>query len=87
MAKQGYFILSDEQYAIVSALDYEIVTIGDYHCVTNWYDIQEAILAGYDATWEDDIEGNEVGQEQYDIIQASVQYMYYSSESHTWFPA
>ena len=39
MAKQGYFILSPEQYAIVSELGYDVVTIDGYHCVSNWYDI------------------------------------------------
>lgn len=87
MANQGYFIISPEQYAIVSALGYDVETIGGFYCVTNWYDIQEAIIASYDATWEDEIDGNEVDQSQYDIIEASVQYMYYSSESHTWTPA
>lgn len=93
MANQGYFIISDAQYSILqtwnmagSVTDIE----GNncvYHCVSDWYAIQAELIDKFDATWEDLDETNDVGQDQYDIIEASVQYMYYSAETRTWFPA
>ncbi len=88
MAKQGYYIISDDQYALLNALGgYTITDIDGYHCVTDWYSIYDAVIAAYDATYLDDDPENDAPQENYDIMEAAVQFMYYSTEAHTWFPA
>ena len=89
MANQGYFIISDAQYSILQTWNMagSVTDIDGYHCVSDWYEIQATLIAKFDETWEDEDETNDVGQDTYDIIEASVQYMYYSAETHTWFPA
>lgn len=87
MASQYYYIISDEQAALVSALGYTVEDIDGFSCVTDWYSIYNAVIASYDATYEDEDPDNDTLQENYDIMEAAVRYMYYSSDAHSWFPA
>ena len=95
MAKQGWYIITSDQYSLLGSVDTlfttnyasQVENIDGYYCVRNWPGIRDEIIALFDGTWEDEIEGNEVEQNQYDIIEAAYEFMYYSSEVHAWFPA
>ena len=89
MAKQGWFILTDDQYNILNAfeLGYLINDVDGYHCVSDWYAIAAELEAIFIASLEDTDPNNDATDEQFEIIYSEIQYMYYSAEAHTWFPA
>ncbi len=88
MAKQGWFILTDDQFNILNAfeLGYLVEEVDGYNCVSDWYAIVAQLEDMFYAAYEDEDPNNDPTDEQFDIIYSQIQYMYYSSEAHTWFP-
>ena len=89
MARIGYYVITDAQAAILEEYDLagDIVQLGGRYCVTDWISIQNAILEALDATYEDEDESNNAPDDYYKTMTESAEYMYWSTEAHSWFPA
>ena len=80
MSKDGYFIITDVQAALLSELGIAYQTLNGLHCVPDW----DAVIDQLDAIiWEDDEISDEEGA-WYDIMSEYQNYMYWSTEGHTW---
>ncbi len=83
MAKVGYYIISDAQAEVLDALRIPYETLGDLKCVSDW----DAVIAQLDdIIWADGDESEEEGA-WYDILSEYQDYLYWSTEAHSWFPA
>ena len=82
-----YYIISADQKGILETYGYTVYEFDGYYCVTDWYSAYSAIIAAFELTYDDEDPANDIPQESFDIMEAAVEYMFYSAESHTWSPA
>ncbi len=89
MSRQGWFVLTDAQVSIMTTfeLDSYITVVDNRNCVSDWYSIASQLADLLDATLYDENPSNDATDEQYATVYSDAEFMYYSTESHTWFPA
>ena len=83
MARQGYYIITAEQARILDILRISYETLGNKYCVSDW----QAVINQIDEiVWAD---GDVTEQEgaYLDAMSDFEEYMYWSTEAHSWSPA
>lgn len=83
MAKQGYYIITDEQATVLDFFQIPYVNLGGKNCVSDWDSVYRAILDAIEA--DDNWDPQE--EQFWAYMEERTEYMYWSTEAHSWSPA